>query len=140
MIIVNFSHPLSDAQKTEIERIQPHSIDRVIDIPTNFDNNLPFGEQAVSLARAVPLSAREWQTERILLLLPEQSAIAALMLAILHGYRGDFPTIIRRRRETGEVATVYEIAEIINLQEVRETARPNRYTGASATEMAAGDQ
>jgi hypothetical protein len=127
MIIVNFSHPLSDAQKAQIERMQPHAIDRVIDVPANFDNNHSFVAQANDLARAVPLSAEEWQTERILLLLPEQSAIAALLLAVLHAYRGDSPTIIRRRREPGDGATLYEIAEIINLQSVRESARPARF-------------
>ncbi len=45
------------------------------------------------------------------------------LLAELHGRMGYFPAIVRIRPVVDSLPPRYEVAEIINLQNVRETAR-----------------
>jgi hypothetical protein len=45
------------------------------------------------------------------------------MLALLHGKIGYFQAIIRLCPVTGAIPPRFEVAEIVNLQEVRETKR-----------------
>ncbi len=51
--------------------------------------------------------------------------LLARSLAELHGRIGHFPTLIRLRPKPGPVTT-YEVAELLNLQTIRETARRRR--------------
>jgi len=95
--IVNFSHPLTDAQRAAIEADLGGEIARVIDVPTHFDAHRPFPGQALDLIAATGLSAIEWQTQPILVNPPSLAAIAAVVLAQLHGLMGHFPAIVRVR-------------------------------------------
>lgn len=52
--------------------------------------------------------------------------MAFVLLAELHGRIGHFPTLIRLRPKPGPV-TMYEVAELLNLQTIRETARTRRH-------------
>ena len=52
--------------------------------------------------------------------------IAALLLAELHGRMGYFPPVLRLRPIANSTPTQFEIAEILNLQNVREASRANR--------------
>lgn len=74
----------------------------------------------------VGLSSVEWQTTPILLNLPTLNVIAGTVLAELHGRMGHFPPIVRLRFVEGNVPSEYEVAEIINLQQVRDRARQIR--------------
>ncbi len=73
-------------------------------------------------------TGQDWQTAPLLVSLPELSTIAAAVLAELHGRMGYFPPVIRRRRIGGSPRVVFEVAEIVNLQELREEARLRRNT------------
>jgi len=48
---------------------------------------------------------------------------AVTLLAYLHGLMGYFPAVIRLRPVEGSTPPQYEVAEVINLQAVREEAR-----------------
>ena len=56
--------------------------------------------------------------EEIMVFLPSKKDIAAIILALLHGFFGRFPQILVKDENEGR--TKYELANIVNLQEVRE--------------------
>jgi len=75
------------------------------------------------------LGAQNWQTDTILVNLPSLNTISAVLLAELHGRMGYFPAVIRLRAVDGAVPPQFEVAEIINLQSVRDAARVLRSEG-----------
>lgn len=126
MILLNFSHPISETQRADIERIAGQAIDRLIEIPVQFDNELPFLDQVLDLADQIQLDSVSLQTLPILVNLPSLNYIAAGLLVWLNGKMGYFPAIVRMRSRTDQTPFVYEVAEIINLQALRERARKER--------------
>lgn len=126
MIIINFSHPLTKEHLTQIENITGQRVEKVIMVKTQFDNAHPFAEQVEELVNSVGLSPEEWQTQPILIHPPALNFIAVTLLAYLHGLMGYFPAVIRLRPVEGSTPPRYEVAEVINLQEVRNGARQCR--------------
>lgn len=126
MIIINFAHPLTELHLIQVRQIAGQKIADVIDVKTQFEHSEPFADQVKAILQSVPLSGIEWQTSRILITLPSYNAIAAILLAELHGLMGYFPTVIRIRPITGSLPPAYEVAELINLQAVRDGARLDR--------------
>lgn len=127
MIVLNFSHPLTEQQKQRIEEITGQTIERVIDLPVHFDNEEPFIPQLERLMEHIDLSSEAWQTASILVNPPALNFITALLLADLHGRMGYFPPILRLRPAPGSLPPRYEVAEVLNLQEVRDRSRGSRY-------------
>jgi len=127
MLLLNFSHPITPEQKAQIEALTGEAVERVIAVPVQFDNAQPFLPQLARLMAQVPLDPEAWQTQPILVNPPALNFITALLLAELHGRMGYFPPIVRLRPVPGAVPPRYEVAEILNLQAVREAARTRRY-------------
>ncbi len=131
MLILNFSHPLTPDQLAQIAALAGQPVERVIELPVQFDNAQPFLPQLQALVDGIPLSPAELQTAPLLVVLPALNYIAALLLAELHGRMGYFPAILRLRPVAGSTPPRFEVAEILNLQAVREAARIARSdTGA----------
>lgn len=126
MLLLNFSHPLTTAQIAEIEAQTGRAFDRRLSIPPQFDEQQAFVTQLAALMDAVDLSPTEWQNEPIVVVLPSLNFIAALLLAELHGRMGYFPTVVRTRPVADSVPRRYEVAELLDLQAVRERARRSR--------------
>ena len=126
MILINFSHPLTPAQRARIEALAGEPIARLIDAPAQFDHARPFVDQARELVDGLRLSPVEWQTEPIMVNPPALAPIAAAVLAELHGRMGYFPSIVRVRPVEGSLPPRYEVAEILNLQAARDAARAKR--------------
>lgn len=123
MILINFSHPLTDEHKAQIEKFIDKKIDRELEYKAQFDPQYPFRPQLDELMEKVHLTSEEWQTESILVNLPSLNFIAALVLAEMHGRMGYFPPIIRIRPvPNGQ----FEFAEVLNLRSVRDEARKER--------------
>ncbi len=129
MILLNFAHPLTEKQCRRTAELSGQEIVEVIDLPVQFDGEGPFLPQLESLMERMPLSAEALQTEAILVNLPSLNFIAALLLAELHGRMGYFPPVLRLRPAPGSLPPQYEVAEILNLQNVRDSARRKRYDG-----------
>ncbi len=127
MLILNFSHPLTEQQMEQIARLTAEPIEQVIQVAVHFDNALPFLPQLEALMESVPLTAEQWQNAALLINPPSLNFITALLLAELHGRMGYFPAILRLRPVEGALPPRYEVAEILNLQSVREAARKRRY-------------
>ncbi len=125
MLILNFTHPLTAPQRAQIEALADTPIEDIITIPVQIEQAEPLAPQITAIVNAVGLSSEDWQT-RVLLVNPPGFAPAAfVLLAELHGRIGHFPALIRLRPKPGPVTT-YEVAEILNLQAIREEARRRR--------------
>jgi hypothetical protein len=126
MLLLNFSHPITVEQVQQIEMMSKQKVDQVIERTVQFDNQKPYLAQLKELLNSVPLTPTDWQTLPLIINLPALNIIAAMLLAELHGRMGYFPTIIRLRAVEGGIPLRYEVAELINLQEVRDKARQLR--------------
>lgn len=126
MILLNFSHPLTPAQREQIEALTGQPIEQLITAPAQFDHDVRFVPQLEELLAQVNLTPEEWQTASVLVNLPALNFITALVLAELHGRMGYFPPVLRLRPVPEALPLRYEVAEILNLQAVRDDARRKR--------------
>jgi len=123
MILINFSHPITEEQRAQIVELTGQPIDRIIDVKTQFDQQEAFAEQVEQLVALVGLTATEWQTLQLVVNPPALSPIAVTLLAYLHGMCGKFPTVIRLRPNVDVIPSTFEVAEAIDLLIVRNHAR-----------------
>lgn len=127
MILLNFSHPLTEEQLARIEALTSRKVGQVLPLAIQFEHDQPFLPQLQAVLKKVTLSSEQWQTAPIIVNLPSFNYITALLLAELHGRMGYFPPILRLKPVEGAVPPRYEVAEVINLQAVRDDARKLRY-------------
>ena len=125
MLVLNFTHPITHEQQAQIEALADTSAEEVRTIPVQINQEMPLEPQIVSIVEAVGLSSEEWQTLPLLINPPGYAPAAFVLLAELHGRIGHFPSLIRLRPKPGPV-TSYEVAELLNLQSIREAARRRR--------------
>ena len=126
MIILNFSHPLTSEQLTQVETLTESPIGEVRGEMAKLDNALPFGQQVREIVERVGLSSDEWQTVPLVVNLPGYAPAVAVLLAELHGRMGYFPAIVRVRPVVGAVPRRFEVAEVLDLQAIRVEARKQR--------------
>jgi hypothetical protein len=126
MNLLNFSHPLTPAQYEAVQSILGGPFATITEAKAQFDPEQAFTPQAVALLDSLNVDSGRWQGEGWVVVLPSLNYIAAVLLAELHGRMGHFPTMIRLRPAQQNLVTVYEVAEIINLEQVRQTARTRR--------------
>jgi len=99
----------------------------VIDLKTHFDHEQLFVPQVKALVDHIGFSPEEWQTARLLINPPSFHVIAVTLLAELHGRMGYFPAIIRLKPIPNSTPPQFQVAEVINLQAVRDEARMHRW-------------
>jgi hypothetical protein len=126
MLLINFAHPLTPAQRNRAEELAGQPLDRVIEVRSQLDPSSPFDEQLDQLVRAVELSPSDWQTTPLLVNPPSLAVISCGLLARLHGLMGYFPAVLRLRPLAGPPPVQFEVAEILNLQAARDAARASR--------------
>ena len=126
MHLLNFAHPLTEEQKQKIEALLGQPLQSVRYIPVQIDTQGDFVAQIQELIQTIDLSPQEWQNLPILINPPSLNFATAVLLAELHGRMGYFPPIVRLRPVSGSIPPRFEVAEIINLQELREKARRQR--------------
>ncbi|MEO6888996.1 MAG: CRISPR-associated protein Csx15 [Ktedonobacteraceae bacterium] len=125
MLILNFTHPLTDEHTAQIEALAGTTIDEIRTIPVQIDQAQPLAPQIRAMIDAVHLTSEEWQTRPLLINPPGYAPAAFVLLAELHGRIGHFPSLIRLRPKPDPVPA-YEVAELLNLQAVRDAARERR--------------
>ncbi len=126
MILLNFAHPLTSEHLHQIEALTGQVVERVIEVNSQIDPQQPLVPQVVVLADRVELSPAEWQTLPLLVNPPSLNFIAVALLAELHGRCGYFPAHLRLRPVQGSLPSRYEVAEVLDLQAVRDAARRKR--------------
>src|SRR5690242_5433416 len=117
MLILNFTHPLTEEHITQITALAGTGIDEIRTIRVQIDQSEPLSPQIVAIVDEAGLSSQDWQTRPLLINPPGYAPAAFLLLAELHGRIGHFPSLIRLRpkADAGPVP-VYEVAELLNLQ------------------------
>lgn len=126
MILLNFTHPVTDAQRTQIEALTGQAIDRLIERMPHFDDGQPLAPQIRELVDSVGLTSQEWQTEALLINPPGLAPAALCLMAEIHGRTGYFPATVHIRPVPGSVPRQFEVAEILDLQALRDEARRHR--------------
>jgi hypothetical protein len=126
MLLLNFSHPITQEQLARIRELVGRDVESVITVPTQFDHGRPFVDQVRELLATVRLTPEQWQTVPMIINPPGLAPVTAILLAEIHGRSGYFPTILRLRPVAKTVPTQFEVAELINLQGVRDDARTQR--------------
>jgi len=122
--LINFSHPITDEQVTDLQGVLGDVVD-VVDVSVQVDMEMSFDSQADGVLDAVGLSAKDWQTKSILVNPCGLSAMWSILLAKLHGKMGYFPTVMRLKSDGGTVRK-FVVAEIVGLQRIRDEARRTR--------------
>jgi hypothetical protein len=125
MIVLNFAHPLTSDQLAAIEALVG-TLDEVRDADACFDTARPFAVQIREMIDEIGFSPRQWQTQALLINPPSYSYAAVTLLAELHGRMGHFPLIVRIRPVEKGTPPRFEVAEVIDLQQVRAQARESR--------------
>jgi len=123
-ILLNFAHPLTDEQLAQIAALLG-DLPEVRTIAVHIDRSRPIAEVAVELAAAADLSPAEWQTRPLLVNPPGLAPLALALMAELHGRCGYFPPVLNIR-PVADALPRYEVAEIVNLQALRDAARKRR--------------
>lgn len=97
-------------------------------VATHIDREHPLSEAVRALVTQVPLDSHDWQTRPFAVILPGLSVLAACLLAELHGRCGHFPAVINLRpaADSDPGLTVFEVAELVNLQTIRDDSRRQR--------------
>ncbi len=131
MLILNFAHPLTDEHLAQVESLTGQKVERVIVIDSQIDTQQPLVPQIVVMADAAGLTPEEWQTAPILVNPPALNFSAVALIAELHGRMGYFPPVLRMSPVVGPdgqrvVPPRFEVAEVINLQAVRDESRKRR--------------
>lgn len=126
MILLNFAHPLTPDHLQKIEALTGRKLERVVEVKSQIDSEQPLVPQVVALADKAALSPTEWQTLPLLVNPPSLNSVAAALLAELHGRCGYFPAHLRMRPVGGSITPRFEVAEVVDLQGVRDKARKLR--------------
>jgi hypothetical protein len=126
MILLNFSHPLTPAQVAQIEALAGQAVARVVEVHSQIDPQQPLGPQITALVESAGLTPAQWQNEPLLVNPPSLNYSTVLVMAELHGRMGYFPSCVRLRPVPNAVPPQFEVAELLNLQTVRDTARQRR--------------
>ena len=126
LIVLNFSHPLTREQLAQLEEQTAQKLERVIEVDAHIDPGAPLAPQVAAMVERAGLSPVEWQTRPVLVNPPSLNFSTAVLLAELHGRCGYFPPVVRLRPVPGAVPPRFEVAEVLNLQAVRDAARQQR--------------
>ncbi len=124
-LLLNYAHPLTAQQLEQASTLlgqQPE----LLDIETQIDRSRPLVEEVLRLVDAAGLDAAAWQTRALLLNPPALAPVALALIAELHGRCGYFLPIMHIRPVPDALPPRYEVAEIVNLQQLREQARTRR--------------
>lgn len=124
--LLNFAHPITLEQRNRVEKILGVTIEKIEDRPLHLDHDDLFEGQVRRTVNSFPLSSEDWQKGDFVVNLPGYVPAAAVLLAELHGRMGHFPTVVRLQPVPDSSPQIYEIAEIMNLQRIRDRAREQR--------------
>ncbi len=126
MILVNFSHPLSNDQMVQLQALLGAPIERVVEVHSQIEPDQPLAPQVTAMVDQAGLTLEEWQNAPIIVNPPSLNFSAVLLIAELHGRMGYFPACVRLRPVNGAIPPRFEVAEVLNLQLQRNAARRRR--------------
>jgi hypothetical protein len=126
MVLLNFAHPLTAGQRDQVESLAGQAVGREVHVPVQIDQDRPLAEQITEITDRVELTPDEWQTLPLVVNPPGYAPAAAALLAELHGRMGHFPAVLWVQPIPGSAPTRFRVAEVVNLQAIRDAARQAR--------------
>lgn len=130
--LLNFARAFTAQQQQALEISLGERLEQIIQLPAEFDNARPYAPQCVELVEAIKLTQDEWETLPLVVNPPGFVPGALCLLSELHGRMGHFPTVVRLRPVAGSNPPSYEVAEVMNLQALRDAARERQRRRALA--------
>ena len=124
--LLNFSHPITDAQKDKIENLLQKQVVEIIDLTIQLEESYSFQIQICELFDSAKIPSENLQKGEYIINLPGYAPAVAVLLAELHGRMGQFPTVIRMKKVIGSTPQIFYVEEIMNLQAIRDDARKCR--------------
>ena len=125
---LNFSgHPVLPGQQKAIQQRMGWPNIEVIDVPMGTvkeDEN--FLKTAIRKVDDIDLLPDEWQTFSLVAIPSGYSPLWSALLAEIHGRLGHFPDVVRLRPAPQGEKEKFEVAEILDLRDVRHQARTKR--------------
>jgi hypothetical protein len=127
--VLNFSHPLTDAQRRRIAALLNTPEDQLLEhrIQTQIERTKPLALEATRLADAVGWTPEAWQSAAFLVNPPGLSVAALAVIAEIHGRCGHFPAVVSVAPVPGSTPPEFAVSEVVNLQAVRDHARTKRH-------------
>lgn len=126
MIVLNYAHPFTSEQLAQLTALTGESAIEVRTFPSQVDRARPVAEVAREFAAAAEFTPEEWQTVAFVLNPPALAPLALALIAELHGRCGFFPPILNIRPKGDTRVPRYEVAEVLELQRIRDNARRQR--------------
>lgn len=127
-LALNFSgHPVLAGQQKAIQKRMGWPALEVIDVPMGTvaeDEN--FLKTAIRKVDGIDLLPNEWQTFSLVAVPSGYSPLWSALLAEIHGRLGHFPDVVRLRPAPQGEKEKFEVAEILDLRDVRHQARTKR--------------
>jgi hypothetical protein len=127
-LIINFSgHPVLPGQQKDIGQMMHWQTPEVITVSLgNVAEDHHFVSTIEKAVEKVALSPEEWQSTPLVVIAAGYTAVWSVVLAELHGRLGYFPDVVRLRPASTASNEKFEVAEILNLREVRHNSRDKR--------------
>lgn len=119
MIILNFTHPLTEEQLDQIRALVEHPIEDVRTIRVQIDHVQGLEAQVRALVGAAGLTPEQWQNTPLLINPPGSAPAAVVLLAELYGRTGYFPASLRLVPVEGSAVVRYTVSEVLDLAAVR---------------------
>ena len=127
-LVLNFSgHPILPGQQKKIRNLMGWPALDVIDVPMGTvkeDEN--FLKTAIRKVDDIDLLPNEWQTFSLVAVPSGYSPLWSTLLAEIHGRLGHFPDVVRLRPAPQGEKEKFEVAEILDLRDIRHQARGKR--------------
>ncbi len=127
-LALNFSgHPVLPGQQKAIQKQAGWPSIEVLDVPMGTvkeDEN--FLKTAIRKVDDIDLLPNEWQTFPLVAIPSGYSPLWSALLAEIHGRLGHFPDVVRIRPAPQGEKEKFEVAEILDLRDVRHQARTKR--------------
>ncbi len=127
-LVLNFSgHPVLPGQQKKILQLMGWPKLEVIDVQMGTvkeDEN--FLNTALRKVDGIDLLSNEWQTFSLIAVPAGFSPLWSALLAEIHGRLGHFPDVVRLRPAPQGEKEKFEVAEILDLRDIRHQARAKR--------------
>ncbi len=125
MVLLNFGHPLTSEQVRAAREMTGSDLAVIIDVAVWLDLDKPIQPQLEDLIEKIAGHV-DLRNEPCLVSLPGLNIATAVVLAILHGRSGYFPLVLKLEPVKDAHPPRYALAEIVDLQAVRDAARSHR--------------
>jgi hypothetical protein len=123
LVLLNFSHPLTAEHLARVTCLADQVVEQVIDVEVQIEPERSLPNQIAEIVDWIGLDPQEWQARPILVNPPNYVPAAVALLAELHGRMGYFATLLWIRPVPGSTPRRFQVAEIVDLQSIRDRAR-----------------